>query len=79
MRLLLCLYKHGEQAITEILDGSGISAHQLYASIEMARNWIVVSSRVDKSSYPNRNLIRITETGKLSAPELIRFLIHLNF
>ncbi len=70
LRLLLYLDEHGEQSITEILDGSGIPVHQLYASIEMARNWKLVSSRIDKSSYPNRNLIGITEKGRSVAEKL---------
>ena len=74
LRLLLYLDEHGEQSITEILDGSGIPVHQLYASIEMARNWKLVSSRIDKSSYPNRNLIGITEQGKEAAEKLNAFL-----
>ncbi len=68
---MLYLDEHGEQAITEILDGSGIPVHQLYASIEMAKNWKLVSSRIDKSSYPNRNLIGITEKGRKIADKLV--------
>ena len=74
LRLLLYLDEHGEQAITEILDGSGIPVHQLYASIEMAKNWKLVSSRIDKSSYPNRNLIWITEKGRIASNRLRAFL-----
>ncbi len=74
LRLLLYLDEHGEQAITEILDGSGIPVHQLYASIEMARNWKLVSSRIDKSSYPNRNLIGITGKGRIASNRLRAFL-----
>ena len=74
LRLLLYLDEHGEQSITEILDGSGIPVHQLYASIEMARNWKLVSSRIDKSSYPNRNLIKITGNGKEASGKLRGFL-----
>ena len=74
LRLLLYLDEHGEQAITEILDGSGIPVHQLYASIEMAKKWKLVSSRIDKSSYPNRNLIGITEKGKISTEKLRCFI-----
>ena len=74
LRLLLYLDEHGEQSITEILDGSGIPVHQLYASIEMAKNWKLVSTRIDKSSYPNRNLIRITEKGRITSSKLNDFL-----
>ena len=75
LRLLLYLDEHGEQSITEILGGSGIPVHQLYASIEMAKNWKLVFSRIDKSSYPNRNLIGITEKGKEAAEKLEEFLV----
>ena len=74
LRLLLYLDEHGEQSITEILAGSGIPVHQLYASIEMAKNWKLVSSRIDKSSYPNRNLVGITENGRAAAKKLEEFL-----
>lgn len=74
LRLLLYLDEHGEQSITEILDGSGIPVHQLYASIEMAKNWKLVSSRIDKSSYPNRNLIKITEKGNKAVTKIKEFL-----
>ena len=74
LRLLIYLDEHGEQAITEILDGSGIPVHQLYASIEIAKNWKLVSSRIDKSSYPNRNLIGITEKGKFASKKLEEFI-----
>ena len=74
LRLLIYLDEHGEQAITEILDGSGIPVHQLYASIEMAKNWKLVSSRIDKSSYPNRNLVGITDKGRIATERLWEFL-----
>ena len=73
LRLLLYLDEHGEQSITEILAGSCIPVHQLYASIEMAKNWKLVSSRFDKSSYPIRNLIGITDKGKTAARILREF------
>ena len=72
--LLLYLDEDGEQSIAEILDGSGIPVHQLYASIEMAKNWKLVSSRIDKSNYPNRNMISITEKGKKASVGLKKFL-----
>ena len=38
--------------------------HQLCTSIELGKNWKLVSLRIDKSSCPNRNLVGITEKGK---------------
>ncbi len=74
LRLLLYLDEHGEQFITEILGGSGIPVHQLYASIEIAKNWKLVSTRIDKSSYPDRNLIMIMEKEKEAEVKLRYFL-----
>ena len=65
------------EPLTWILDGFDIPVHQLYASIEMARDWKLVSSRIDKSSYPNRNLISITEKGKSATESLRDFLEYL--
>ena len=38
--------------------------HQLYASIEKAKELGLVKTRVDKGKYPPRNIIEITGKGK---------------
>ena len=70
LRLLLYLNDNGEQPLTQIMLGSGIAVHQLYASIGMAREWGLVSSRVDATSYPNKNLICITNKGRVVTKKL---------
>ena len=72
--MILYLDERGEQSITENPNGTGKPVHQLYASIDMAKNWRLVSTRVDNSSYPNRNLIGTTKNG-LTAAEKFRELL----
>ena len=74
LRLLVYLSNKKEKTLTEILDETNIPVHQLYSSIEMAKNWKLVLSRIDMSSYPNRNLIKITEKGRETASKLTAFL-----
>ena len=64
LRLLVYLLDKKEKTLTEILDETDIPVHQLYASIEKAKELGLVKTRVDKGKYPARNLMRITEKGK---------------
>ncbi|MEM0136059.1 MAG: hypothetical protein QXU18_12690 [Thermoplasmatales archaeon] len=57
-----------------ILDETGIQMYQLCSNIEMTRNWKLVSSRIDKSSYPNRNSIGIAERGRKVTESLRNFM-----
>ena len=54
-----------------------IPVHQLYASIEKAKELGLVKTRVDKGKYPLRNMISLTQKGmKFSKKieEMIRIL-----
>ncbi len=64
MRLLVYLLDNGEKTITEIMKDTDIPVHQLYSSIEKAKDLKLVMTRVDSSKYPARNLISITTKGK---------------
>jgi DNA-binding MarR family transcriptional regulator len=64
MRLLVYLYDNGEKKVTEILNDTEIPVHQLYSSIEKAKELGLAESRIDNSKYPARNLIYLTEKGK---------------
>jgi DNA-binding MarR family transcriptional regulator len=59
-----------EKTITEIIEEADIPVHQLYASIDKAVQLKLVKRRIDKSSYPNRNLISLTAKGKEMALKL---------
>lgn len=66
LRLLVYLSNKKEKTLTEILDETDIPVHQLYASIEKAKELGLVKTRIDKGKYPPRNIIEITGKGKLA-------------
>ena len=70
LRLLVYLSGKKEKALTEILDETDIPVHQLYASIEKAKELKLVKTRIDSKKYPPRNLISLTKKGKTIAEKL---------
>jgi len=70
LRLIYYLGENGEKTVTEIIEEADIPVHQLYASIDKAIQLKLVKSRIDKSTYPNRNLISLTTKGKRLALKL---------
>jgi DNA-binding MarR family transcriptional regulator len=64
LRLIYYLGENGEKTITEIMEGADIPVHQLYASIDKAIQLKLVKRRIDRSTYPNKNLISLTTKGK---------------
>ena len=70
LRLLVYLSDKKEKTLTEILDETYIPVHQLYASIEKAKELGLVKTRVDKGKYPPRNLITVTEKGKVVSDKI---------
>ncbi len=63
LRLLVYLSDKKEKTITEILDETDIPVHQLYASIEKAKELGLVKTRVDDKKYPPRSLVSVTKKG----------------
>ena len=77
LRLLAYLSDKKEKALTEILDETDIPVHQLYSSIEKAKELNLVKTRMDSRKYPPRNLVSLTSKGKRFSKkldELIRIL-----
>ncbi len=77
LRLLVYLSDKKEKTVTEILDDTDIPVHQLYSSIEKAKELDLVKTRMDSKKYPSRNLISLTLKGKKFSgklEELIRIL-----
>ena len=77
LRLIHYLGENGERPLTEIMDDAGISVHQLYSSIEKAKELDLVETRMDRKKYPPRNLVSLTVKGKKFSKkleELIRIL-----
>ena len=70
LRLLVYLSDKREKTVTEILDETDIPVHQLYSSIEKAKELNLVRTRVDSSKYPPRNLVSLTAKGNRFSKKL---------
>ena len=70
LRLLACLSDKKEKALTEILDETDIPVHQLYSSIEKAKELDLVKTRVESKKNPPRNMISLTAKGKKFSKKL---------
>ena len=70
LRLLAYLSDKNEKALTEILDETDIPVHQLYSSIEKAKELNLVKIRIDSKKYPPRNLISLTAKGRRFSKKL---------
>ena len=64
LRLIDHLNSNGEAAITMIMENTGIPIHQLYSSIDKGKKLGLIETRIDMSSYPNKNMISLTDKGK---------------
>jgi DNA-binding MarR family transcriptional regulator len=78
MRLLVYLYDNGEKTVTEILKDTEIPVHQLYSSIEKAKELGLASSSIDNSKYPARNLIYLTDKGEAVAMKIKEIIMLMN-
>ena len=70
LRLLVYLLDKKEKALTEILDETDIPVHQLYSSIEKAKELDLVKTRIDSKKYPPRNLVSLTVKGRKFSKKL---------
>jgi DNA-binding MarR family transcriptional regulator len=70
LRLIHYLGENGEKPLTEILDETDIPVHQLYSSIEKAKELNLVKIRIDSKKYPPRNLISLTAKGRRFSKKL---------
>ena len=70
LRLIVHLAEDGERLLTTVLEDTDISVHQLYASIEKGKEMGLISSRIDRDAYPNRNILSCTAAGKKVAKKL---------
>ena len=70
LRLIVFLSREGEKPLTSILRETNIPVHQLYSSIEKAKEMKLVNTRIDSTSYPARSLISLTDKGKKFAEKI---------
>lgn len=65
---------NGENALTTILEETEIPVHQLYRSIEKGKELKLITTGIDSSSYPNKNMVKLTEKGKKMGDKILEML-----
>ncbi len=69
--MVVFLSDKGEYILSKIWEEADIGTNQGYRSLDKARELGLISSRVDNSSYPPKNMISLTPKGKKVA-ELLK-------
>ena len=69
MRLLMYLMK-GPSYVTLILKETDIPNIQLLRSVNLLLDLKLIQKKVDSSTYPKRNIITLTNKGKLVAQKV---------
>ena len=64
LRILVFLLEHGETNFQKIIDESNLYDRIVRNSLPILKDSGLVSTRIDKTSYPPKNMISLTEKGK---------------
>ncbi len=70
LRLILYLNEKGETNFQKIVYDSDIYDRILRLSLEKLKDLGLIVTRIDNSSYPPKNMISLTEKGKIVAKKL---------
>jgi len=70
LRVLMLLDEKGEINYYSIIKESDLYDRVLKLSLEKLRELELIKTRIDKSSYPPRNMISLTDKGKKVAQKL---------
>lgn len=70
LRILVYLFEHGETNFQRIVDGSSLYDRIVRNSLPILKDAGLVSTRIDDTSYPPKNMISLTEKGKGVANKL---------
>jgi len=70
LRVLMLLDEKGEVNYYSIIKESDLYDRVLRLSIEKLRELELIKTRIDKSSYPPRNMISLTDKGRKVAEKL---------
>lgn len=64
LNLLLTLLENGELASSELSFKSGVYWRPMLKSLEKLKEMHLINTRIDKSTYPHKNLISLSDKGK---------------
>ena len=70
IRIMLILDSEGRINFQSFINDYSISSTTLYRTLEALRGLELVDSVVDRTSYPNQNVIFLTKRGKKVAEHL---------
>lgn len=64
LRIIVILYKEGEINFMKFIDLYGLYPTPLYSALAKADQLKLIKKRIDKTTYPNRSMLSLTEKGK---------------
>ena len=67
IRLLIYLLTNEPVNIQAVIDRTDIYPNIMFASVKKARALGLISTRLDRSNYPPKNVLTLTEKGKVIA------------
>lgn len=70
LRVLIYLAEVGETNFQNISDSLPLTGRSLYGSLEKLKSLGLISTRIDKTSYPQRTMLSLTQKGKEVAEHL---------
>ena len=70
LRILLILDSEEKLNFQSFINDYSMSSTTLYRTLEALKELKLVGSEIDKTSYPNQNMIFLTEKGKKVAKHL---------
>ena len=71
LRILVYLLYHGETNFQRIVDESDLYDRIVRNSLPILKDAGLVSTKIDNTSYPPKNMISLTEKGKRIAEKLM--------
>jgi len=70
IRLLIYLVDHEPINIQSVIENTDIYPNIMYASLQKAKKLSLISTKSDRSTYPPRNMISLTDKGRKVAEKL---------
>lgn len=70
LRILVFVYEHGETNFQKIIDESDLYDRIVRSNLPILKGAGLISTRIDSTSYPHKNMISLTEKGKKIAEKL---------
>lgn len=70
LRLLVFVYDNGESNFQKIVDEGNLYDRVVRSSVAVLKEINLLTTRVDDSSYPRKNMVSLTERGETIAKKL---------